>query len=194
MTHQYDLDEGDGTIYLHHPEDMIVIAAGDSFCNDVLADEHMELAREMVRRANAYSPMLDMLESVHREIEDVLGDRSFYGFKITNEAHPWNETWEQLNKVIAEAKGQPAPIYHPLPVDTKIRSIGGAAQGDWDTDEDDDGDAVERRAAPGETAKIVYRNKGKHGWIYGVVFDECNAWIHLDEAEINDRNKYEVLP
>lgn len=94
----------------------------------------------------------------------------------------------------AEAEQELPPVgpRHPLPVGTRLTTVKGAEQGDWDTDESVD-PPVERRTRPGEAGKIIYADKGRDGWIYGVVFDECGAWVNLEQAEIDNPSQYIVI-
>ena len=105
------------------------------------------------------------------------------------------EFTDQLAREVEASSSPAAALQHPLPVGTCLITVGGAAQGDWDMgvneDEDDDAEEQERRTRPGEPGKIVSANHyDGQGWTYGVVFDECNAWVFVEEAEINNPAQY----
>jgi hypothetical protein len=101
--------------------------------------------------------------------------------------------WQTIQPPTPADAPQPT-IKHPLPIGTLLQTVKGAEQGDWDMHHDGRGNEVERRSRPGETGRILYANHSEaQGWTYGVEFQECRAWVHIDEAEINDPSQYILL-
>ena len=46
---------------------------------------------------------LDVMESTLADVESMAGDRNC-GYRITDEAHPWHETWKRLETAILDAQ------------------------------------------------------------------------------------------
>lgn len=62
-------------------------------------------------------------------------------------------------------------------------------------EQDDGPDDKVRGTGPNALGEIVAgrETRGPQGWIYCVLFEPSGVWVFLDEAQLDDKDKYVVL-
>jgi hypothetical protein len=81
-------------------------------------------------------------------------------------------------------------LKHPLPKGTLVKTLLGEVDYDFEDQE--------RETPPGAVGRIdgiaKSRQDGSPGFAYDLVFDSTEAWIVVDDCDLDDPARYQVQP